>query len=84
MTIIQRANDEELPLEGTNIPSRVGPTSSVLPETPGRFFGKEFTNRGVHQLYTFGNDIQNKVKKMFRNGMHSERHTAERKRRMTI
>ena len=58
MTIIQRANDEELPLEGTNIPSRVGPTSSVLPETPGRFFGKEFTNRGVHQLYTFGNDIQ--------------------------
>jgi len=40
MTIIQRANDEEQPLEGTNIPSRVGPTSSVLHETPGRFLAK--------------------------------------------
>ena len=40
MTIIQRANDEELPLEGTFIPSRVGPTSSVLPETSGRFLAR--------------------------------------------
>lgn len=40
MTIIQRANDEELPLEGTFIPSRVGPTSSVLHETSGRFLAR--------------------------------------------
>lgn len=54
MKIDDLTSNDDHTLGGGEYPPCVGLTSNALPEVQS-FVCREFTNRGVHQLCTFGN-----------------------------